>query len=83
MIGEMIMANLIKSIMSGLIGASALAVIGASASVALTPKNLGAHQIVSVYTTQEISHGQDLHKAVWSTEDQEAFWKEQEDRGGG
>jgi hypothetical protein len=82
----MLMAILIKTVMSGLLAASALAVIGASASVALTSRNLAARPPLPFHETQAIAHAealdQNLHQAVWSMDDQEAFWKEQEDRGG-
>ena len=80
------MATLIKAVMSGLIATSALAVIGTSASVALTPKDLALNQeqvqqVRTVKTVQEIDNPLPVQEAVWSQQDQQKFWKEVEDRG--
>ena len=80
------MATLIKAVMSGLIATSALAVIGTSASVALTPKDLALNQeqvqqARTVKTVQEIDNPLPVQEAVWSQQDQQKFWEEVEDRG--
>jgi hypothetical protein len=81
----MIMAILIKTVMSGLIASSALAVVGAPASVALAPKDLAfqqAQQVQAVKTAQRIDNMLPVQEAVWSQQDQQKFWEEGEDRGG-
>lgn len=78
------MAILIKAVMSGLIATTALAVIGSSASVALSPKDLALDQLQQVQTVssaQNIDNPLPVQAAAWSQEDQQKFWKEQEDRG--
>lgn len=75
------MATLIKAVMSGLIAASALAVIGTSASVALTPKDLPLNQVQQVQTAQKIDTPLPVQQAAWSLEDQQKFWEELGDRG--
>jgi hypothetical protein len=81
----MIMAILIKTVMSGLIATSALAVVGAPASVALAPKDLAfqeAQQVQAAKTAQRIDNMLPVQEAVWSQQDQQKFWEEEEDRGG-
>jgi hypothetical protein len=81
----MIMATLIQAVMSGLIAASAIAVIGASASAALTPKSLAPSQVQQIQTVkapQQLHQVLPVQKAVWSKEDQQKFWEQEEDRGG-
>jgi hypothetical protein len=78
------MATLIKTVTSGLIATSALAVIGTAASVALIPKNLAfdqVQQVRTVETAQKIDNPLPVQEAVWSQEDQQKFWEEQQDRG--
>jgi hypothetical protein len=77
----MIMTTVIKAIMSGLLAATALAVIGASASAAFSPKDVGVHQAQIAQQVQENDKSQ-LVKAVWTDQDQQMFWDQQQDRGG-
>ena len=73
-----------KTVMSGLIAASALAATGSSASVALTPTGLALNQVQQVQTAkaaQEINSRLPAHKAAWSEQDQRKFWEELENRG--
>jgi hypothetical protein len=81
----MIMATLIKAVMSGLIATSALAVIGTSASVALTPKDLVITQeqvqVPTLKTAQKSDNPLPVQQAAWSQQDQQRFWEEEGDRG--
>jgi hypothetical protein len=80
----MIMATLIRAVMSALIATSAAAVIGASASVAMSPKDLALDQVKQVQmfgTAEKIDNPLPVQKAFWSQEDQQKFWEELGDRG--
>jgi hypothetical protein len=75
---------IMKTVMSGLIAASALAAIGSSASVALTPTGLALNQVQQVQAAkaaQELDNRLPVHKAVWSEQEQRKFWEELENRG--
>jgi hypothetical protein len=78
----MIMTTIIEGIMSGLIATTALAVIGTSASAALSPKNIGARQLQALHESQGLTNSQAVQKAAWSAEDEISFWEQEEDRGG-
>lgn len=75
------MTTIIKAIMSGLMAATALAVIGTSASAAFNPKAVGVHESALTVQAQEADKPQ-VVKALWDDQDQQGFWEQQEDRGG-
>lgn len=76
------MAMLIKTMMLGLIATTALAVVGTSASAAFRPKDPGIDPVQVVKTLDSIDNAQVVRKAVWSQDDQKAFWEQEGDRGG-
>jgi hypothetical protein len=78
----MIMTTIIKPIMPGLMAAAAFAVIGASASAALSPKDLGIHRTALVQESQQLDTSQAVRQAAWSEQDQQMFWEQGQDRGG-
>jgi formate dehydrogenase assembly factor FdhD len=78
----MTMATNAKTVMAGLIAASALAVAGTSASAAFNPEDLGIHQAQITQASQMLGTSQAVHRAAWSDQDQRSFWEQEEDRGG-
>jgi phosphoribosylpyrophosphate synthetase len=78
----MIMKAINKAIMSGLIAASAIIPVGASANAAVSPYNVAAHQSRVHQKSEPLKKSQYVHKAAWSQQDQQKFWEEEEDRGG-
>jgi hypothetical protein len=77
----MIMTTIIKAIMSGMTAATVFAVVGTSASVAFSPKDLG-NLTPTVQAAQQLDKSQAVQLAVWSEQDQQRFWAEEGDRGG-
>jgi hypothetical protein len=78
----MIMAIIIKTVMSGLFAATVLAVVGTSASAAFSPRDLGIRQTQIAQQSQALDKSQPVQKAAWSEEDQRSFWEQEGDRGG-
>jgi hypothetical protein len=76
----MIMHTIVKALMPALMAASALGIIGTSASAALT--RTGATMERTATDSQRLDTSQLVHKAVWSEQDQRRFWEQQQDRGG-
>jgi hypothetical protein len=76
------MATLIKIVMSGLIAATALAVVGTSADAAFSPTYSGIDRVQVVEPMPGIDNAQLVQKVVWSQNDQKSFWEQEGDRGG-